>query len=94
MMQSMKSYYVAIFASLAISIGIQMVLPFPYGMITAIGIFMAWPIIIRYGMMSKYVSNKYSFMPKFKFEKHCISCGMKSSRDECSRCGSKSFNYK
>lgn len=42
-----KSYMVILFASLAVSIAIQLVLPFPIGLIVALGLFIVFPLILR-----------------------------------------------
>ena len=48
-----KSYLIFLFASLAISIGLQMVLPFPYGLGAALALFIAFPLILRRRMMNR-----------------------------------------
>ena len=48
-----KSYLIFLFASLAVSIGLQMVLPFPYGLGAALALFIAFPLILRRRMMNK-----------------------------------------
>ena len=42
-----------LFASLAVSIGLQMILPFPYGLGAALALFIAFPLILRKRMMSR-----------------------------------------
>ncbi|MAS89434.1 MAG: hypothetical protein CMO14_00100 [Thaumarchaeota archaeon] len=42
-----------LFASLAVSIGLQMVLPFPYGLGAALALFIAFPLILRRRMMNR-----------------------------------------
>ena len=48
-----KSYLIFLFASLAVSIGLQMILPFPYGLGPALALFIAFPLILRRRMMSR-----------------------------------------
>ena len=48
-----KSYLIFLFASLAVSIGLQMLLPFPYGLGAALAIFIAFPILLRRRMMNR-----------------------------------------
>ena len=48
-----KSYLIFLFASLAVSIGLQMILPFPYGLGAALALFIAFPLILRRRMMSR-----------------------------------------
>ncbi|MBT6370442.1 MAG: hypothetical protein HOJ82_04015 [Thaumarchaeota archaeon] len=42
-----------LFASLAVSIGLQMILPFPIGLGAALALFIAFPLILRRRMMSR-----------------------------------------
>ena len=48
-----KSYLIFLFASLAVSFGLQMVLPFPYGLGAALALFIAFPILLRRRMMNR-----------------------------------------
>ena len=48
-----KSYLFFLGASLAISIGLQMILPFPYGLGAALAIFIAFPLFLRKRYMSR-----------------------------------------
>ena len=48
-----KIYLIFLFASLAISIGLQMVLPFPYGLGAALAIFIIFPLIFRKKYMAR-----------------------------------------
>ena len=48
-----KMYLMFLFASLAISIGLQMVLPFPWGLGAALAIFIAFPLFLRRRMMGR-----------------------------------------
>ena len=42
-----KTYLIFLFGSLAVSIGLQMILPFPYGLGAALAIFIAFPLLLR-----------------------------------------------
>lgn len=46
-------YLVFLFLSLAISIGFQLILPPPYGLVAAIGVFVALPLLLRRRFMSR-----------------------------------------
>ena len=48
-----KHYLIFLFASLAVSIGLQMILPFPYGLGAALALFIAFPLLLRRRMMSR-----------------------------------------
>ncbi len=48
-----KNYLVFLFASLAVSIGIQLIVPFPYGLGAALAIFIAFPLLLRRRYMSR-----------------------------------------
>lgn len=48
-----KTYLIFLFASLGISIALQMVLPFPYGLVAAIGLFVSFPFLLRRQYMNR-----------------------------------------
>ena len=48
-----KSYLIFLYASLAVSFGFQMVLPFPYRLGVALALFIAFPLLLRKRMMSR-----------------------------------------
>ncbi len=50
---SYKFYLIFLFASLAVSIGIQMVVPFPYGLIIALSLFIVFPLLLRQRYMNR-----------------------------------------
>lgn len=78
----------------AIGIIIQMILPFPYGLISALVLFVSLPAITK-RFIIKYAEKKGGFsslMPS-KFEKICLRCGWKTKKDTCPRCESRQFRY-
>ena len=48
-----KMYLIFLFASLAVSIGLQLVLPFPWGLGAALALFVALPLLIRRQYMNR-----------------------------------------
>jgi len=97
-----KSYLIFLFASLAVSIGLQMVLPFPYGLGAALALFIAFPLILRRRMMNKMrggygggsgsgfggglFGQNNENSSKVKYE--CLVCHKIYNARECPRCGS------
>jgi hypothetical protein len=85
----------------AISIGLQMILPFPYGLIAALGIFIAFPLLLRRRYMNRMggaggssgtgtggffgMGNPGSSAVKYV----CLVCNNKHKGGTCPRCGSK-----
>ncbi|MDC4231676.1 MAG: hypothetical protein M8319_05060 [Nitrosopumilus sp.] len=97
-----KTYLVFLFASLAISIGLQMVLPFPYGLGAALAIFIAFPLLLRrrymnrmrgYGGDSETGGGGFFGMGSqggsSKVKYVCLVCNSKHNGGTCPRCGSK-----
>ncbi|NIM25896.1 MAG: hypothetical protein GTN97_02025 [Nitrosopumilaceae archaeon] len=88
-----------LFASLAISIGLQMILPFPYGLAAALGIFIVFPLLLRRRAMSRmggYGGGTGTGGGFFgggggnaKVRYVCLVCNSKHSGGSCPRCGSK-----
>ncbi|MDE1765290.1 MAG: hypothetical protein KGI27_03330 [Thaumarchaeota archaeon] len=88
-----RSYVVSIFVSLAISIGLQMILPWPFGLVAAIAIFMLYPLILRNGTLKRmgggmgsstgggFLGNGIRYV--------CLVCSNKFNGILCPRCGSK-----
>jgi len=84
-------------ASLAISIGLQMVLPFPYGLGAALAIFIAFPLILRrryMGRMRGIGGTTGGFFGLNQGEgtsvKYvCLVCSHRFKGGSCPRCGSK-----
>jgi hypothetical protein len=98
-----KSYLIFLFASLAISIGLQMVLPFPYGLGAALALFIAFPLILRRRMTNRMrggfggsSGGSSGFGGLFgqnsdnssKIKYECLVCHKIFNARECPRCGS------
>ena len=80
-MFSYKTYLIFLFVSLGISIGLQMILPFPYGLVAAIGLFIAFPFLLR-----------RQYMNRMRGYGGGSSTGSSNNRHRggsCPRCGSK-----
>ena len=98
-----KSYLIFLFASLAISIGLQIILPFPYGLGAALAIFILFPLLLRRQYMSRlrgggsYGTNTgssgfFGFNPRGSsggVHYSCLVCHNKFNGSSCPRCGSK-----
>ena len=95
-----KTYLIFLFASLAISIGLQMILPFPYGLGAALAIFIAFPLILRRRYMSRmrgYGGSESGGGGFFGMNSGggsavryvCLVCNHKHKGGSCPRCGSK-----
>ncbi|MFB5634377.1 MAG: hypothetical protein ACE5SV_05905 [Candidatus Nitrosomaritimum aestuariumsis] len=100
-MFNFKTYLIFLFASLAISIGLQMILPFPYGLAAALGIFIVFPLLLRRRAMSRmggysdsgsgggggFFGSSSGSSAKVKYV--CLVCNNKHGGGACPRCGSK-----
>ena len=97
-----KSYLIFLFASLAVSIGLQMVLPFPYGLGAALALFIAFPILLRRRMMNRMRGGLGSGSSSGGFggglfgqnnestpkvKYECLVCHKIYNARECPRCG-------
>ena len=96
---------VFLFASLAISIGLQMVLPFPYGLGAALAIFIAFPLLLRRRYMNRMRglggssgtggSGGGGFFGMGSQNDSggvryvCLACNNRHKGGSCPRCGSK-----
>jgi len=90
-------YLIFLLASLAISIGLQMVLPFPYGLGAALAIFIAFPLILRRRYMGRMrgiggttggffgLNQREGTSVKYV----CLVCSHRFKGGSCPRCGSK-----
>jgi len=52
-MMNYKGYLIFLFASLAVSIGLLLVLPFPYGLGAALASFIVYPLLLRKRYMTR-----------------------------------------
>lgn len=98
MLYSYRNYLIFLFASLAVSIGLQMVLPFPYGLAAALAIFIILPLFIRRRYMNRvkgYGSDSGGGFFGLNREggagvKYvCLTCSHRFKGAMCPRCGSK-----
>ena len=87
-MYSYKHYLIFLFGSLAFSIGVQMALPYPYGLIVAVGSFMVFPLLAN--RIQKKM-GRIGFADRAQMSKNCSICGARAGGRICGRCGSKSF---
>ncbi|MDE1766782.1 MAG: hypothetical protein KGI27_11005 [Thaumarchaeota archaeon] len=81
---------ISIFVSLAISIGLQMILPFPFGLIAALAVFTVYPLFLRNRAMRRMGNigmGGGSFGQGFKYV--CLACSNRFRGAICPRCGSK-----
>lgn len=81
-----KNYYLWLFVSLAISIGIQLILPYPFGLIVSLGFFIVFPFIYKKMRLQ-------GLMTGTGVSKRCGVCGARSNDRQCGRCGSHHFKY-
>lgn len=100
-MFSYKTYLIFLFVSLAISIGLQMVLPFPYGLVAVLALFIAFPLLLRKQYMRRmrgYGDSGSSRGGGFfgmgssggsSVRYVCLVCNNKHKGGSCPRCGSK-----
>lgn len=93
-----KTYLVFLFASLAISIGLQLLIPFPYGLIAALSIFVIFPLLLRkryMGRMGGYGSGSgggffgMGSQGSGGVRYVCLVCNNRHKGGSCPRCGSK-----
>lgn len=98
---SYRNYLIFLFASLAVSIGLQMILPFPYGLAAALAIFIILPLFIRRRYMSRvkgYGGDSGGGGGGFfglnqegggGVKYVCLTCNHRFKGAMCPRCGSK-----
>ncbi len=95
----MKNYLIILVASLGISIGLQMVLPFPFGLGAALAIFIAFPLLLRrrymrgmrgYGSSGLGGGGFFGLNQDGVSVKYvCLVCNHRYKGGSCPRCGSK-----
>jgi hypothetical protein len=101
-MFSFRIYLIFLLASLAVSIGLQIILPFPYGLGVALAIFIAFPLYLRrrymsrlggYGGSSRTGARSGGFFGMGQrgsaVQYVCLVCNNKYRGGACPRCGSK-----
>ncbi|MFI5416413.1 MAG: hypothetical protein ACHQXJ_03590 [Nitrososphaerales archaeon] len=94
-----KTYLIFLFGSLAVSIGLQMLLPFPFGLIAALAIFIVFPLFLRNRAMKRMGgmgsdggggAGGGGFFGQSQGVKYiCLACNNKYKGGMCPRCGSK-----
>lgn len=79
--------------SLVASIIVQIVFPWPFGLMVALTIFIVAPLISS--MIIKKKLGSFGFTNTYipKMEKRCIACGKTTKKPVCPRCGSNQFKY-
>lgn len=94
MKQIQSIYFGIVIGSLILSIGLQLILPFPFGLIVALAIFILLPAILNRIMKNKFGDIGFSQTGPRKMDKTCLRCGLKTNKAQCHRCGSQQFSYK
>jgi hypothetical protein len=94
----MKLQLAWLIGSLAISIGLSFILPFPLSIIVAITIFISVSLTIRYRMMKGMGVKGRSFGLSLdngpsKLKATCIGCGHKHNKRACPKCGNLGVTY-
>jgi len=95
-----KGYLIFLFASLAVSIGLQLILPPYWGLGAALAIFIIFPLILRKRMMSRMrgssgTGSGFGFGGLFgqgqgtSVRYACLTCNHRFKGGDCPRCGSK-----
>ncbi len=94
-----KLYLIFLLVSLAVSIGLQMVLPFPYGLAVALALFIMFPLILRrrymnrlrgYGDSRPGTGGFFGLGSGGSTVKYvCLTCNHRYKGASCPRCGSK-----
>lgn len=83
--QAYAQYLLVLGLSLAVSIGFQILLPFPFGLIAALAFFLVLPLISK----SKLGKGIMAYTEKASVKYRCLVCGLSSKSSPCPRCGSK-----
>jgi len=92
-----KSYLIFLFGSLAVSIGLQMILPWPFGLIAALAIFIVFPLFLRNRALKRMgggfggdQGGGGGFFGQSQGVKYiCLTCNNRYKGGTCPRCGSK-----
>jgi hypothetical protein len=83
--------------SIAISLIISILLPFPLSLVTILGVFILLSFYMRKRMMSRMgiggaggmFGSMYSMFGDNPLNYYCMSCGTKHKEAACPKCGSK-----
>lgn len=79
---------------LTAAILVQMLVPFPFGLMAALGLFITLPLIVKQYLLRYMGKNGgLSRLLPPKFDKTCLKCGWKTKKDVCPRCESRQFRY-
>jgi hypothetical protein len=92
-----KSYLIFLFGSLAVSIGLQMILPWPFGLMAALAIFIVFPLFLRNRALKRMgggfggdPGGSGGFFGQSQGVKYiCLTCNNRYKGGSCPRCGSK-----
>lgn len=97
-----RNYIILLVASLAVSFGLQMILPFPFGLGIALALFIIFPLFLRRRYVNKmkgyggsdsglgggfFGMNRGGGSQSVKYV--CLVCQYKYKGGSCPRCGSK-----
>ena len=100
-MMNYQGYLRFLCASLAVSIGLQLVLPFPYGLGAALAIFIVFPLLLRKRYMARMGRSGGSRFglggglfgqgqgQGTSVRYVCLTCNHRFKGGDCPRCGSK-----
>lgn len=98
MLINYKTYLIFLFGSLAVSIGLQMLLPWPYGLIAALAIFIVFPLFMRNRALKRMggfgtdtgAGSGGGFFGQGQGVRYiCLACNNRFKGGMCPRCGSK-----
>lgn len=96
MIPELKQYYIILGLMVFVSIGMQLILPFPIGFIVALVFCILLPMIARHKITQKYgKAGHFGGMEQgSKMSKICMACGKEGKGGTCSKCGSKMWKYR
>lgn len=95
---SYKMYLLFLFGSLAVSIGLQLVMPFPWGLGVALGLFIIFPLLLRRRYVNRMRGGSEGAGGFFGFGTKqnttevkyvCLVCNNRYKGGSCPRCGSR-----
>ena len=97
MKREIKEYFLFMIFLTVLALGIQFLLPFPFGLIVAITIYALSPKITKIVMgkrLEKAGVYTMGNLPKTTIQKYCMACGLKCKDSTCNRCGSHRFTMR